>query len=264
MCSALPVNWFRDFRERQTVFDDLGAVDWSSFNLAGDEAPPERIQGAVVSANALELVGVAPMLGRVFVAGDDGPDATPTIVLSHSLWQNRYGADPAIVGRTILVDGAVTEVVGVMPEGFAFPFEQVAWMPYRYDPATMPRRAGGLEVFGRRLEGIDVERVDAELAQISRDLEQIHPDDNEGVRAWAAPFTELYMPREITGVMFLMLAATLGVLLIAYSSLARWGWFCSSPVQMWPTSSWPERRRAPARSRSGRPSARAACRSCDN
>jgi len=219
--TSVPFQDFLDLRERQNVFDDLASVSWAWFNLAGDEAPPERIQGAVVSANALSLVGVAPFLGRVFEPGEDGPDASPTIVLSYRLWQNRFAGDPGIVGGTIRVDGAATTVVGVMPDGFAFPFDQAAWMPYRYDPATMPRRAAGLEVFGRRLEGVDTERVDAALAQISRDVEAIYPEDNEGIRAWAGPFAELYMPAEITGVMFLMLAATLGVLLIACANVAN-------------------------------------------
>ena len=219
--TSVPFQDFLDLRERQSAFDDLAALQWAWFNLAGDEAPPERIQGAVVSANALSLVGVPPLLGRVFQPGEDGPDAPPSIVLSYRLWKNRFAGDPGIVGRTIRVDGKVTEVLGVMPEGFAFPFAQVAWMPMTFDPATMPRRAAGLDVFGRRLERFDVGRVDAMLEQVSRDIEAIHPEDNEGVRAWAAPFAERYMPREITGVMFLMLGATLGVLLIACANVAN-------------------------------------------
>lgn len=212
---------FLDLRERQDVFDDLAAYTWRSFNLAGEEAPPERIRGALVSANALSLVGVPPLLGRVFAEGEDAPDAPPRIVLSYTLWQNRFSGDESLIGRTIRVNGAATEVVGVMPEGFHFPFDQVAWMPVSYDPATLPRRAAHVEVFGRRLPGVTLDRVDAALARISSDIEAIYPEDNEGVRAWAAPFAERYMPPEITGVMFLMLAATFGVLLIACANVAN-------------------------------------------
>ena len=216
-----PFQDYLDLRERQTVFEDVAAYHWTNLNLAGEEAPPERVSGAMVSANALSLVGVQPILGRLFLPGEDAPDAPPRIVLSHALWQNRFAGDPGILGRTIRVNGEATEVVGVMPEGFRFPFEHVAWMPFHFDAATLERRAVGLEVFGRRLPGVAEEAVAAELDRISRDIEAIHPQENEGVRMWTAPFAQLYMPPEITGVMFLMLAATFGVLLIACANVAN-------------------------------------------
>ncbi len=219
--NGVPLHDFLDLADRQTVFDELAAYHWTSLNLAGDEAPPERVQGAMVSANALALVGVPPLLGRVLQPGEDAPGAPPRIVLSYALWQNRYAGDPALIGRTIRVNGEATEVVGVMPEGFRFPFDHVAWMPFRFDPATVPRRSISLEVFGRRLEHVSDETVAEALGQISRDLEAIYPEDNEGVQLWAAPFAERYMPPQITGVMFLMLAATFGVLLIACANVAN-------------------------------------------
>ena len=84
--NGVPLHDYLDLRERQTVFEELGAYGWNSFNLAGDEAPPERVMGAVVSANALKVVGVPPLLGRTFEPGDDAPDAPPRIVLGYALF----------------------------------------------------------------------------------------------------------------------------------------------------------------------------------
>ena len=219
--TGVPLHDYLDLRERQAVFEELGAYQWASFNLAGDEAPPERVLGAVTSANALSVVGVPPLLGRVFEAGDDAPDAPPRIVLGYTLWQNRFAGDRGLLGSTIRVNGEVTEVIGIMPEGFNFPFMQVAWMPYRYDPATTPRRGAQLVAFGRRIETATEETVSASLDKISRDMEAIYPEENQDVRLWAAPFAESSMPPQITAVMFLMLAATFGVLLIACANVAN-------------------------------------------
>ena len=217
----VPLHDYLDLQERQSVFEELGAYQWASFNLAGDEAPPERVLGATVSANALAVVDVAPLLGRVFEPGDDAPDSPRRIVLGYALWQNRFSGDPGILGQTIRIDGEATEVIGVMPEGFRFPFMQVAWVPYRHDPSTTARRSASLVVFGRHVAGATRETVDASLEEISRDLEAIYPEENEGVRLWAAPFAETTMPPQITAVMFLMLAATFGVLLIACVNVAN-------------------------------------------
>jgi predicted permease len=219
--NSTPLHDFLDLQERQAVFEGVAAYYHNSLNMAGEEAPPERVRGVRMSANALELLGVPPFLGRVFRPGEDAPDAPQRIVLSYTLWKNRFDADAGILGRTIRVNGESTEVVGVMPEGFAFPFMEAAWMPYHFDAATTARRSAFLDVFARRKPGVTAEAVDGELARISRDIEAIHPESNDDVHLWSAPFSERYMPPQITAVMFLMLAATFGVLLIACANVAN-------------------------------------------
>ncbi|MDP2857068.1 MAG: ADOP family duplicated permease, partial [Bacillota bacterium] len=219
--TSVPLHDFLDLSERQNAFDELAAYTWTDFNLAGEEAPPERVTGSLVSANALRVVGVAPLMGRVFEAGDDAPDAPPRLVISHALWRNRFAADPGVVGRTVRVNGEAAEVIGVMPEGFRFPFDHAVWMPYRFDPATAARRAYGVMVFGRRAPGVAPDAVAAELDRVARDIEGVFPEENEDVRFVAAPFAESSMPPQITAVMFLMLAATFGVLLIACANVAN-------------------------------------------
>jgi putative ABC transport system permease protein len=219
--SSLPLADFTDLRASRKAFEDLAAYVQRTANLAGEEAPPERVGVALVSANALSLVGVPPLLGRVFEAGEDRPDAPPRIVLSYRLWQNRFAGDPSIVGKTIRVNSEATEVMGVMPDGFHFPFAEAAWMPLRLDPDAPARRSNFVDVFGRLAPRVTEQTAVASLEAVALDLERIHPDDNQGVRFEIRPFAERYMPSQIAAVMILMLAATFGVLLIACANVAN-------------------------------------------
>ncbi len=219
--NSVPLADLSDLREARTPFDGLAAFLQRTANLAGDEAPPERVVVAQVSANALSLVGVPPLLGRIFEDGEDRPEAPARIVLSYRLWQNRFAGDPAIVGKTIRVDSEATEVVGVMPDGFHFPFAESAWMPLRLDRDPPVRRSNFVDVFARLAPGVGVDAATAALDAVALDLERIHPEDNESVRFEVRPFAERYMPPQITAVMILMLAATFGVLLIACANVAN-------------------------------------------
>ena len=190
-------------------------------NLAGEEAPPERFDGAFVTANALSVVGVEPILGRVFQEGEDGIDATPRIVLSESVWRSRFAADPEIVGKVIRANGAATEIIGVMPDRFEFPFQAELWLPVPYDANSDSRTSQFLTPFGRVAAGVELEVVHAAMAQFSERLGEIHPETHRGKELATIPFTERYMPPQITAVMYLMLLSTFGVLLIACANVAN-------------------------------------------
>lgn len=133
---------YRDIRERQTVFQDLAAGFTSTLNLAGEDGPPERLQGGYVTANAFAGLGISPILGRAFQEGDDAPGAPALLLLGFDAWQSRYAADQDVVGRAARVNGEPATIIGVMPEGFGFPVIDQAWMPLRYDPATLTRGGG--------------------------------------------------------------------------------------------------------------------------
>jgi putative ABC transport system permease protein len=216
-----PIRDYLDLRERQTSYEDLAGFFQTTVNLAGDDAPPERFPGLRVSARALDLVGIQPMLGRSFRDGEDGPDASPVAVLSYQLWQSRFAGNPGIIGRFIRANGESTEIVGVMPEGFEFPFDSQIWLPYHLDPNPLDRRSSWVDVVGRLREGVSQEAASAELAAISAELARTFPDDNEGIVLGQQPFDERYMPAQIAAVFFLMLAATFGVLLIACANVAN-------------------------------------------
>ena len=218
----MSIHDFQDLREEQTSFEDVAAFYQGTVNLAGEEGPPERFAGAFVSANALSHLSVPPLMGRTFLPGEDDPDASPVIVLGHHVWRNRFGSDPSIVGKSIRVNGESTEIIGVMQEGFRFPFSEDVWLTHRMDVAALPRGAGeDLDAYGRLKEGVSLEAARAELDAIALRIAQRFPETNEGVGLGAQPYEQRYMPPEIRAVLWVMLASTLGVLLIACANVAN-------------------------------------------
>src|SRR5262245_1865911 len=105
---------FLDWREQNRVFAEIGAIETEGFNLAGD-APPERVLGAAISASVFPMLGVTPALGRAFAREDDRPAAPRVVMLSHGLWQRRFGGDPDVLGRSMTIAGTTYSVIGVAP-----------------------------------------------------------------------------------------------------------------------------------------------------
>ena len=214
---------YLDIRGRQTVFQDLAAGYSSTLNLAGQDSPPERVQGGFVTANAFAGLGISPMLGRAFQEGDDAPGAPGLLLLGFETWQDHYAADPDVLGQTVRVNGEPSTVIGVMPEGFGFPIADEAWVPLRYDPTTLTRGGGiGLAVWGYLREGVARGTATAELQTIARQLEVEFPEENEGVSAEALPFVDGMLPAdEMYALAAILMAMVLGVLVVACANVAN-------------------------------------------
>ena len=210
-----------DYREQASSFEFMGAVNWATVNLAGEEDAPERYQGATVTADVLANLGIPPHLGRVFVEGEDDLDSPPLMVLSHHVWVQRFNSDPSIVGRTVRSNGEQTEVIGVMPEGFKFPFDHDLWLNMQLDPDRAPRRSQLVSVVGRVRPESSFEAATAEIRAIAERAEASEPDEPSGYRPRVMLFEHDYMPPEITAIMWVMLAAVFGVLLIACANVAN-------------------------------------------
>jgi len=218
----LSMHEYEDLLEQQTSFEDLAAFYQGTINLAGDDAPAERFSGAFMSANAFSHLGVEAQFGRTFLEGEDAPDASPVAVLGHRVWQNRFSGDPAILGRFVRLNGQTTEIIGVMPEGFAFPFDEDIWVPHRIDVASLQWGLGlAVTVFGRLREGATLAAARVEFDAIAQRQAQAYPENNQNVLLVVEPFEERYMPSEIRAVLWVMLAATFGVLLIACVNVAN-------------------------------------------
>ena len=127
------------WQARQTSFEEVGAYGFAPMNLSTEDGRPERFSGGQLTVAAFEALGVQPILGRGFRAGDDRPGAEPVILLGYQLWRDRYGSAPDIVGKTIRANGVFRTVIGVMPENFAFPIREAAWIPLSIDPLAKPR-----------------------------------------------------------------------------------------------------------------------------
>jgi predicted permease len=201
---------------RLTAFDSLGAFAPTPINLATEDGRPERFAGAMMTIGAFDSLGVTPIKGRGFRAGDDRPGAEPVVLLGYDAWRDRFGSDDAIVGKTIRANGVQRVIVGVMPQTFAFPIRESVWIPLTIDPLATPRGQGpNYQVIGRLKEGTRIAEAKAQATAVAGQIEREFPTTNRGVGADVLPYAEMVVGREIYALLYTMLGAGIGVLLIA-------------------------------------------------
>jgi putative ABC transport system permease protein len=206
---------------RQRSFEKLGAVAMNMVTLVIDGSGTEPVRGAAITPSVLPLLAVQPAIGRSFTDEDAGPGAPAVILVSHDLWRDRLGSDPAIVGRIVRVDGRPAEIVGVMPPGFGFPWAQKVWSPLGIDPL----RAGASEgsgAVGRLRDGVSREAAASELTAITRDLDK-EKGRADGVTSTVrvTAYTDLLSaPGGSAALATLMLGIAFLVLLVACSNVA--------------------------------------------
>ena len=204
------------WRERQTSFEKMGAYSQSPMNLSTEEGRPERYGAGMLTVEAFEALGVQPALGRGFREGDDRPGADAVVILGDTLWRERYGASGDIVGRTIRANGVMRTVIGVMPPKFAFPIRESLWIPLVVDPLARPRGEGPVHIVVAKLKpGVSVAQAKTQAVAIAAQLEQEFPKTNKGISADVMPYTKTVLGPEIYALLYTMLGAGIGVLLIA-------------------------------------------------
>jgi len=209
-----------DWRAQNQVFTDMVAMRGSNAAFTGDQAPEEAL-GRRVTPNFFDVLGVQPTVGRPFTAQEDAAHSK-VVVLSDAFWQRRFGGDQSTIGRSVLMDGEATTVVGVMPRGFFFPDRQTDyWIPASFTPEELARRQNhNLEVFARMKPGVTLKRAQQDLDVIARRLQQQYPESNTKVGAVVVPIRKEFAGDTATGLWVLQIAAVL-VLLIACSNLAN-------------------------------------------
>lgn len=213
-----PAN-FADWRRESELLEDLVAFNSDSFNLTGgDEGTPDRISGIHVSAGYFDLMRSPLAWGRGFLPEEDAPGAPAVVVLSHRLWQSRFGGDSAIVGTAIELNGELHTVVGVGSDGFNFPNGADLWTPNRFD-SSIPRDDSFIMALGRLGPGVTEAAAAAELKQIAAQLEAAYPDLNQGVTAKLVSLQERIVAR-IRPALLLLSGAVAFVLLIACANVA--------------------------------------------
>ena len=201
---------------RQTAFEHFGAYNFAAVNLSTDQGRPERFGGGQLTVAAFNALGVQPILGRGFQEGDDRPGAPPVILIGHDLWRDRYASSPDIVGKTIRANGVFRTVIGVMPERFAFPIRESLWTPLTVDALAKPRGEGpSYLALGKLKPGVSVSQAKAQAATIAAQLEAEFPNTNRGVGANVMPYAKTILGPEVYGLLYTMLGAGIGVLLIA-------------------------------------------------
>ena len=213
----------RDYIDRATTFEAAAALgDWQPTLTEGTE--PERLQGLRVSAMYFRTLGVQPALGRDFRAEEDVTGAPRVVIIGHTLWQRRFGGDPAVIGKPISIGGTPMPVVGVMPEGFddvTTPGAQI-WRVLGYsvtDPYAC-RTCRHLRMIARLEPGVTVQRAQSELTKLHKAIVAEHPDDYGSVDALVAPLqhevTLQYRPALLS-----LGAAVALLLLIAIANMAN-------------------------------------------
>jgi putative ABC transport system permease protein len=215
---------FDDWRRQLRSFEGLSLVAMQSVNLTG-VSEPDRLRGGFVSAEFFKVLGIAPVLGRGFREGEDLPGAAKTAVLSHALWQQRFGGDPSVLGQALLLNNVPHEVVGVLPRSFEFPIDYVnVWLPFASGPfyaAVHDSRADrNMFVVGRVRETVTPEQAATELRQVAGNLAQAFPDTNA---AWSAQFQAFHEAavRPVRRNLRLLAGAVAFVLLIACANIAN-------------------------------------------
>jgi putative ABC transport system permease protein len=220
-----PANYL-DWKAQSKSFEALGAYTDLYANLSGD-GEPQRLFGSVVTAEALPLVGVKPLIGRWFTEEEDRHGAAGTVILSYPLWQSRFGGSATVLGKKILLDGEPCTVIGVMPAGFAFPRRQhEIWVAMRafgqfgggfQDPDRTNTYLIGV---GKLRRGVSLNQANAELKLIASQTERQFPKELKNVSAGAWDLRDAVSPQSKTMVMALA-GASLCVLLIACTNLAN-------------------------------------------
>jgi len=173
--NTMSVRDYLTWKENNRAFEEPALFRTRRFDLSGSGSHPEMVRGAYVTAGFFKTLGVAPLLGRTFAAGEDNPGATPFAVLSESLWQRRFARSPVVLGQTILVAGAGVTVIGVMPRVFQFPRpEMEIWINMPLNPPTRygPWLFRGLARFK---PGVTFEQAQTELNTIGLRLAKDNP-----------------------------------------------------------------------------------------
>jgi len=213
---------FVEWRDQNQVFDKIAAFITTGALLTGVDEP-EPISSALVSANLFDLLGAQPMLGRGFLPEEEKRGA-PVVVLSHSLWQRRFGSDPGLIGKSLTLNGRNFTVVGVMPPGFDFPRPELGfgadrreiWQPLHIDAfsRSASRHANYFYGIARLKPNITLEQAQAEMTAIANRIERQRPDTNTGMDVNLIPAHKRVVGK-VRPALLALLGAVCFVLLIA-------------------------------------------------
>ncbi len=213
-----PANYLR-WQERATSFTDLAMYTWASTVFTGGDAP-ERVPGRSVTTNLFSVLGAQPARGRLFTPEEGVTGGPEVIILSHGLWQRRFGGDPAVVGRPVAVAGGTVTVVGVMPATFRPLGTEEYWKPFTISAENWKPMGRYAMVMGRLKPGVSAEAARAEMMTIARGLEREFPEHDTGWSTNVVSLTEQVVggAREM---LLVLLGAVALVLLIACANVAN-------------------------------------------
>ena len=214
--TMLPV--LQDLRSEIKSLDTVAAYRFFPVNVSDGAALPERYNSVQMSAGGFQLMSRKPILGRPIIGDDERAASRPVVVLTHSLWQNRYGGDPHVIGKIIRVNGVSRVIVAVMPAGIQFPEDTDLWTPLT--PADLRDGRIGF-LIGRLAENVKLPAARAEIEAFARHLTNQQPDTYKQVVADVEPFLTLIGIYSARRLLYAMLFAVAFVLLIACADVAN-------------------------------------------
>jgi putative ABC transport system permease protein len=215
-----PANFF-DWRRQARSFQDMAAMSFGCNAVLSGDGPAEEVRCGEAMANLWPLLGVSPIIGSWFTAADDHPQPN-TLLIGEGLWTRRFGRDHDIVNRTILVNGQGMRITGVMPGWFHFPSEAELWLPLGLSPKQMSQRGSHyLRCYGRLKTGVSVAQASEELKLIQQRLNKAYPKEtNPRMGAWAEAL-QTAMVGDMRRALWILMAASAMVLLIACAGIAN-------------------------------------------
>jgi putative ABC transport system permease protein len=216
-------------RELRSVVD-LGAFRTIQRNLVSETGQGEPIAIAEMTASGFRVARVPPLLGRTFIDADEQSGAPPVIVIGYDVWQSQFAGDKAILGREIRIGRVEHTIIGIMPQGFAFPVSHQYWVPLRFDPRApvAPGSGPNLDVFGRLGRGVTKESAQAELTSIARTLAAEGPPELAELESRITAYTDIFVNAEAEGegpvyalmrflIAFLLVVVAMNVAVLVYA-----------------------------------------------
>ncbi len=218
---------YTHYREQGESFEEVALYDTRTFNLIG-EGEPERLLATRASASLFDVLRVDAAVGRLFDAEEDQPGGPQVVVLGHGYWQRRFGGSPSVIGRTVQLSESAWEVIGVMPEGFAFPSAEVdLWVPHPIDPADLPEVDFSFDAVARLRPGVTPEQASIEVDSLLARLPDAYPGAlsremiaQSGIGAYVTPLRDSVVG-SIAQILWVLLATVGFVLLIACANVAN-------------------------------------------
>jgi putative ABC transport system permease protein len=217
---------FRDWQRNNQTFAMMGITRAYSFNLTG-VGEAEQVQAEFVSSDLLPLLGVKPLLGRLFAAGEDEIGVSPAVMISEGFWKRKFSGAQDVLGKTLTLDGRSYPIVGVVPASFelrvgSFSARELYVPIGQWTNPLLPERAAGLGVhgIGRLTQGVTVQQARADMERVTRDLTAAYPEADKGIGATLIPLKEQIVG-DVRGLLLALLAAVGFVLLIACVNVAN-------------------------------------------
>ncbi len=213
---------FQDFRREATSFSEMAAfVDIpQGFNLTG-EGQPQRLEARYATSGFFPMLGIQPLAGRGFRPEEDKPGAAPVVMLSHRLWQSRFGSDPSVIGRTLMLDGKGYTLVGVLPSPFRMAPTTDIWMPAgQYADDLTSHLHHEFDILARLKPGVSISQAQAELNTLNRQEEQAFPDTHKNWGVLVRPLEDPSALRMRVALLVLFGAVGL-VLLVACANIVN-------------------------------------------